>query len=105
MGLCKRKANWLCTALMGEQQSDGHCVRRDAAAFALIKASGAIVWGASDILQVRYSNLPSMQSLGDSSTTLGLLFASIGFACFIGPVISNRVTPPRCLFCKCCLRE
>ncbi|CAL8462528.1 g2061 [Coccomyxa elongata] len=68
---------------------------RDAAAFALIKASGAIVWGASDILQVRFSNLPSMQSLGDSSTTLGLLFASIGLACFIGPVLSNRITPPR----------
>lgn len=71
-------------------------VVRDAAAFTLIKASGAIVWGASDVLQVRFSNLPSMQSLGDSSTTLGLLFASIGLACFIGPIVSNRFTPPRC---------
>jgi hypothetical protein len=69
---------------------------RDAAAFALIKASGAVVWGASDILQVRFSNLRSMQSLGDSSTTLGLLFAAIGLACFMGPIISNRLTPPRC---------
>ncbi|KAK9906732.1 hypothetical protein WJX75_007016 [Coccomyxa subellipsoidea] len=68
---------------------------RDAAAFALIKASGAVVWGASDILQVRFSNLRSMQSLGDSSTTLGLLFAAIGLACFMGPIISNRLTPPR----------
>ena len=108
---------------------------------AMIKASGALVWGASDILQVlmsppfplitsetctcsllpfvwpltcgghrparmcvgvplgepqvRFSNLPSMHSLGDSATTLGLLFAAVGFGCFIGPLFSNRLTPPR----------
>lgn len=58
-------------------------------------------------LQVRFSNLPSMQALGDSSTTLGLLFASIGLACFIGPVLSNRITPPRCPhpFCDCLLLQ
>ncbi len=46
--------------------------------------------------QVRFSTLPSMQSLGDSSTTLGLLFAAIGVGCFIGPVVSNKLTPTRC---------
>ena len=46
-------------------------------------------------MQVRFSTLPSMQSLGDSATTLGLLFAAIGVGCFIGPVISNKVTPTR----------
>ena len=48
------------------------------------------------IPQVRFSNLPSMHSLGDSATTLGLLFAAVGFGCFIGPIVSNRLTPPRC---------
>ena len=46
--------------------------------------------------QVRFSNLLSMQSLGDSSTTLGFLFAAIGLGCLIGPVVANRVTPARC---------
>ena len=47
-------------------------------------------------MQVRFSTLPGMQSLGDSSTTLGLLFAAIGLGSFLGPVVANRVTPIRC---------
>ena len=44
---------------------------------------------------MRFSNLPSMHSLGDAATTLGLLFASVGLGCFIGPLVSNTLTPPR----------
>jgi hypothetical protein len=44
---------------------------------------------------VRFSNLPSMHALGDAATTLGLLFAAVGLGCFLGPLVSNTLTPPR----------
>ena len=47
-------------------------------------------------LQVRFSELPEMQSLGDSSQTLGFIFASVGVGCLGGPVLMNKFTPPRC---------
>ena len=47
-------------------------------------------------LQVRFSELPEMQSLGDSSQTLGFIFASVGVGCLGGPLLMNKITPPRC---------
>ena len=47
-------------------------------------------------LQVRLCELPEMQSLGDSSQTLGFIFASVGVGCLGGPVLMNKFTPPRC---------
>ena len=47
-------------------------------------------------LQVRIAELPEMQSLGDSSQTLGFIFASVGVGCLVGPVLMNKFTPPRC---------
>ena len=61
----------------------------------LLKAGGSLVWGAADVLNVRFAELPEMQSLGDSALTLGLFFASVGFACLIGPIIFNVFTPPK----------
>ena len=53
-------------------------------ALTLLKASGSLVWAAADVLNVRFSELPEMQGLGDSAFTLGLFFASVGAACFVG---------------------
>ncbi|DBB14556.1 TPA: hypothetical protein ACH3X3_004830 [Trebouxia sp. C0006] len=60
-----------------------------------IKFSGALAWGAADILQVKYSEMPSMQTLGDGPQTLGFVFAAVGVGCFFGPIFFNYFTPPR----------
>jgi len=70
-------------------------LRRDVLAYTLLKSSGTIIWGAADILGVRFSEMKEMQGFGDSAFTLGLFFASVGLACFIGPVVFNCVTPPK----------
>ena len=71
------------------------CAYRQVAVLCFIKFSGALVWGAADILQVKYSEMPIMQSLGDGPQTLGLVFASVGVGCFFGPILFNWFTPPR----------
>ena len=38
--------------------------------------------------------MESMQWVGDSSTTLGLIFATVGLGCFVGPVALNHLFPP-----------
>ena len=35
-------------------------------------------------LASRFSQLPSMQTLGDAETTLGFIFAAVGLGCFVG---------------------
>lgn len=68
---------------------------RDVAALTLIKGSGSFCWGAVDVLNVKFSEMKSMQSLGDGSQTLGLIFAAVGLGCFLGPLTFNKLTPPR----------
>lgn len=68
---------------------------RDVLGLCLLKASGAIIWGADDVLKVNFSELPEMHGFGDSALTLGLFFASIGFSCIFGPLIFNYLTPPK----------
>ncbi|KAL4437964.1 hypothetical protein ABPG77_004185 [Micractinium sp. CCAP 211/92] len=68
---------------------------RDVAALVMMKCAAALVWGAVDILNVRFSEMPEMQALGDASATLGFIFAAVGFGCFVGPVALNAVVPPR----------
>jgi hypothetical protein len=65
----------------------------DVAALVCMKCCAALVWGAIDVLNVRFSEQPSMQ-LGDSSTTLGFIFAVVGLGCFLGPLAMNRLVPP-----------
>ena len=68
---------------------------RQVGVLCFVKFSGALVWGAADILQVKYSEMPSMQTLGDGSQTLGFVFAAVGVGCFFGPILFNYFTPPR----------
>ena len=65
-----------------------HSPNRDVLALTLLKASGSLVWAAADVLNVRFAELPEMQGLGDSAFTLGLFFASVGAACFVGKSFS-----------------
>ncbi|KAK9830078.1 hypothetical protein WJX72_009631 [[Myrmecia] bisecta] len=71
---------------------------RDVAVLVFIKACGSLTWGAADVLNVRFSEMPRMQTLGDASTTLGFLFSSVGVGCFFGPIFFNKITPPRLLY-------
>ena len=68
---------------------------RDVIWLVMIKASGALIWMAADVLNVKFSEMQSMQLLGDQPFTLGLIFASVGFGCFLGPIVFNYFTPPR----------
>jgi predicted MFS family arabinose efflux permease len=55
-----------------------------------LKASGAAVWGAADILNTEYAYIP-----GDEAATarrLGFIFSSIGLGCVLGPVVGNVAT-------------
>lgn len=56
-----------------------------------IKASGSIMYGAGDILNVAFSECNGMDKC-DDSIRLGVLFSCVGIGCIIGPLISNRFT-------------
>lgn len=57
-----------------------------------MKGCGAMVWGASDLLAVKISQLDTMHSLGDTSITLGLMYSAVGVGCQLGPIIWNNCT-------------
>lgn len=54
----------------------------------LLKASVSIIYGASDVLNVAFSERGST----NSSTKLGLLFSLVGVGCIIGPLICDMFT-------------
>jgi len=56
----------------------------------LIKASGGILFGAADPLNVQFAHVE-----GDSSNDgkrLGMIYASLGLACLVGPLIADPFT-------------
>lgn len=57
------------------------------------KACGSLVWSAADLLQVRFSEMDSMQTLGGQQLTLGILYSMVGVGCYVGPVTWNSCTP------------
>lgn len=61
-------------------------------AFCLLKACGALVWVSADLLQVRYSRMDSMHTLGDANVTLGILYSVVGIGCQTGPLVWNKCT-------------
>jgi hypothetical protein len=65
---------------------------RDVAALVIMKGCGSITWGAVDVLNVKFSEI---MPVGDSSTTLGLIFATVGVGCFLGPIFLNALVEPR----------
>lgn len=63
-------------------------------AFVLLKFSAALIYGASDILNVSFSEQMKNGDLDTegSSQRLGILFAFVGIGCFLGPVIAEPFT-------------
>ncbi|KAG2496934.1 hypothetical protein HYH03_004940 [Edaphochlamys debaryana] len=65
----------------------------DVAVLVWVKATGAMVWGAADVLNGRFAQSVAMQSLGGPDQTLGLILAGMGLGCVVGPLIANGITP------------
>lgn len=62
------------------------------AGYCLVKASAALLWGATDVTVVKLSEINHMHSIGDTRITLGLIFAAVGLGCQLGPIIWNNCT-------------
>ena len=57
----------------------------------LLKASGGIIYGASDVLNVSFSEPNGMGDI-HSPARLGMLFACVGVGCTLGPLLADRYT-------------
>lgn len=55
-----------------------------------LKSSGALTWGASDVLNVSISHIDGDEVA--SSKRLGMMYSSVGLGCIIGPILSNCFT-------------
>ncbi|KAG2496935.1 hypothetical protein HYH03_004941 [Edaphochlamys debaryana] len=65
----------------------------DVAILICAKATGAMVWGAADVLNGRFARSASMHSLGGPDQTLGIIVACVGLGAVTGPFVANAVTP------------
>lgn len=59
-------------------------------AYALLKGSAALTYGATDILNVAFSVIGSEDDPRQTSFKLGLLFACVGIGCIIGSTLCDR---------------
>ena len=55
----------------------------------LMKASGSLVWGSADILNVEFSHVEGDEA--ETSKRLGLIFSCIGLGCLFGPMFANTM--------------
>ena len=53
----------------------------------LLKASGCLIWGSSDVLNVSFAQVDGDEA--ETSRRMGALYSSIGIGCLIGPIIAN----------------
>ncbi|GIL51248.1 hypothetical protein Vafri_7102 [Volvox africanus] len=65
----------------------------DVAALVWCKATGALAWGAADVLNGRFSLMSSMQTLGGPEMTLGAILVAVGLGSVVGPMVANALTP------------
>ncbi|GIL75360.1 hypothetical protein Vretimale_7933 [Volvox reticuliferus] len=65
----------------------------DVAALVWCKATGALAWGAADVLNGRFAQMSSMQTLGGPEMTLGAILVAVGLGSVAGPMIANALTP------------
>ena len=68
----------------------------DSAPYLLIKGCGALLFGASDVINVTFAQNPETGVL--DSQRLGYLFSAIGIGCLIGPI---AMPPRRCYLSAC----
>lgn len=52
-----------------------------------LKASGCLIWGFADVLNVSFSNVENEEA--ESSRRMGILYSSVGVGCLIGPLLAN----------------
>ena len=57
--------------------------------YCTMKATGGLIWGPADVLNLKFSETPGLQIAGDQPLTLGIAYASVGVGCFVGPMASN----------------
>uniref|UniRef100_A0A7R9W1B8 Major facilitator superfamily (MFS) profile domain-containing protein n=1 Tax=Pseudictyota dubia TaxID=2749911 RepID=A0A7R9W1B8_9STRA len=77
--------------------------RSSFAPYVFLKLSAALVFGASDVLNAAFSQQSGKDEAGNSKR-LGILFASAGIGCLIGPLVADPVTDmknPRSLLQAC----
>lgn len=58
-----------------------------------LRGSGSLLWGAADLLSIQFSNIVQLQHYGDKEFTLGLIYATVGIGCQVGPMFWNAITP------------
>jgi MFS family permease len=68
----------------------------DSAPYLLIKGCGALLFGASDVINVTFAQNPETGVLDPQR--LGYMFSAIGIGCLIGPII---MPPRRCYLSAC----
>ena len=57
-----------------------------------VKASAAVAWGMSDVLEVTFAALPAMHRWGGVAATTGLLYLCAGAGSLAGPVLVGSLT-------------
>lgn len=58
----------------------------------LLKSTGSIIWGATDVLNMEYAHVPDDEAA--TSERLGIMFSCLGAGCLVGPVCANFFTDP-----------
>ena len=53
----------------------------------LMKASGALVWGSADVLNILYAQVEGNEML--TSQRIGNMYSCIGIGCLLGPIVAN----------------
>lgn len=57
--------------------------------YTAMKASGGLIWGPADVLNLKFSQVDNFQIGHDQPLTLGISYAFVGLGCFVGPLFSN----------------
>lgn len=52
-----------------------------------LKASGCLIWGSSDVLNVSFANVEGDEA--ETSRRMGMIYSSIGIGCLMGPILAN----------------
>lgn len=55
----------------------------------LMKASGALVWGSADVLNILYAQVEGNEV--KTSQRIGDMYSCIGIGCLLGPIIANAL--------------
>ena len=83
---------WISLREATKMMTDGFTYLRSESwrTYILLKCSTGLVYGTVDILNVAFSE--GTYTNGDSNGRLGILFASVGVGCFVGPVVIEIFT-------------